>query len=89
MFKYSNPSGYEGLFELLLAELGVNLDLALMLGQVSESGVNRMISHCSACGESDECRVIISDDGHSIDCPPNFCANLKIIVFIKAQCEGS
>ncbi|MFD1159114.1 DUF6455 family protein [Roseovarius aestuarii] len=78
-------NGYEGLMERLIARLGLNLAHCRKYLGLRHRTVERMMSHCAACGESETCRATLAQTQGVMAEPPAYCYNRKILLKLRTR----
>ena len=78
LFGVRRPVAYEGLMERLMRKMGFSLRSAQKEAKLRHKSIQRMMSHCAACGESEICRQMMDGDPHMKE-PPAFCYNAKVL----------
>ena len=81
------PKAYEGLFERLVGLLGLSLNRCRKEHGLGHQTIERMMSRCAACAESEQCHRYLSQaDGRVIE-PPEYCSNRKMLLSLKSKTE--
>jgi hypothetical protein len=80
--------GYEGLMERLIVKLGLNLTSCRKNLGLHHKTIERMMSHCAACGESSDCREKLGK-ARRMDAPPAYCYNRKMLLALKERSGDS